>query len=156
MTTTMTAAKALLLAAGVAVVIAPTAGFAKGEGRGHGPRMNFEQLDADKSGEVTQAEMAAAGAARFKDADTDGDGFLSKDEITAKAGERRAKRLDRMFEHRDADKDGKLSAEEMAPPADRIAKRFAKLDTDESGGISKAEFEAAKEHRKGRRKPATE
>ncbi len=154
MTKTMNAAKALLLAAGVAVAIVPTAGFAKGDR--HGPRVDFETLDADGNGEVTQAEMAAMGAARFNEADTDGDGFLTKDEISAKAGERRAKRLDRMFEKRDANNDGKLSAEELAPPADRIAKRFEKVDTDGNGSISKAEFDAAKEHRKGRRKPASE
>lgn len=156
MTKTLTAAKAILLAAGVAVAIVPTASFAKGEGRGNGPRITFEALDADGNGEVTQAEMAAVGAARFSDADTDGDGFLTKEEISTKVDERRAKRMDRMFEKRDANNDGKLSAEELAPSADRIAKRFEKVDTDGNGSISQAEFDAAKDSRKDRRHKRSE
>lgn len=138
-----TPARTLLIAAGVVVALAPIASFAKGEGRG-GPRASFEQLDQDGNGEVTQAEMAAQAALRFAAVDGDGDGFLSKEEISAQAGERAAKRLDRMFERRDANADGKLSPEEMAPDADRVAARFEKIDADGSGGISKAEFEEMK------------
>lgn len=156
MTKTLTLAKSLLLAAGVAVVLAPAAGFAKGEGRGHGPRIDFETLDTDGNGEVTKAEMAAAADARFAESDTDGDGFLTKEEISEKAGKRAEKRMNRMFEHRDADKDGKLSMAELRPDQERMDKRFSRVDADNSGGISKAEFEAAKKDRKGRRKPASE
>ncbi|MDA8747641.1 EF-hand domain-containing protein [Litoreibacter sp.] len=156
MTKTTTLTKSLLLAAGVAVLLSPTTGFAKGEGRGHGPRISFEALDTDANGEVTKAEMEAAADARFAKSDINSDGFLTKDELGQDANKRATKRIDRMFEHRDANNDGKLSTQELRPSDERAAERFARVDTDNSGGISKDEFEAAKKDRKTRRKPASE
>ncbi|WP_298359898.1 EF-hand domain-containing protein [uncultured Litoreibacter sp.] len=156
MTKTMTAAKTILLAAGVAVAMVPTASFAKGEGRGNGPRITFEALDSDGNGEVTKAEMEAAADARFANSDSNGDGFLTKEELTSAANGRAEKRIERMFKRRDANDDGKLSTTELRPSDDRAAERFARADTDNSGGISKEEFEAAKKSRHGRRKPASE
>jgi Ca2+-binding EF-hand superfamily protein len=143
-------ARIIVASALVATLALPFAASAKGEHR-HGLRVSFEQLDADGDGEVTQAEMAARGQARFDAADTDGDGFLSKEEIVSQMGARAAKRADKILEHRDANSDGKLSLDEISPDEDRIAKRFARADADESGGISEAEFEAASKHRRGNR-----
>ena len=152
MSKTTTVTKSLLLVAGICVALVPATSFAKGEGRGHGPRVSFEALDTDQSGEITAAELAAHAATRFADRDTDGDGFLTKEELSADAEGRRAKRVERMFERRDANADGKLSIDEITPDADRIAKRFERADTDQSGGISKEEFENASKKRGGRNK----
>ena len=149
MSTTTILTKSLLLATGVAIVLSPIAGFAKGEGRGQGPRIEFEALDTNQDGALTVEEMIAHASLRFSQADVDGDGFLSKEEVSANEGDRRAKRADRMFERRDANDDGKLSAEEMAPSADRVAKRFERADADEDGSLSKAEFEEAGKKRRG-------
>jgi Ca2+-binding EF-hand superfamily protein len=148
-------AKATLVAAAAALLITPSMSLAKG---GHqGPRASFETLDADGSGDVTLAEMQAAGATRFEEADANGDGFLSADEITQKDSDRAAKRVARMIEKRDANGDGQLSLEEMKPDEDRVAKRFARVDTDGNGAISQEEFDAMKKHRGGgRHKRASE
>ena len=54
-------------------------------------------------------EHADKRAQKFQEADTDGDGFLSKDEMRTKQEER----LNKMFSEADNDNDGKLSREEL-------------------------------------------
>lgn len=139
----------------------PALAHGKGGMRDKGPRgpmLNFEQIDTDQDGKITQAEMDAHTAAKFSEADTDGDGKLSSEEVLArmqaraeereaqraeKRAERMAKGAERMFERRDADGDGFLSAEEAKPP--KSGDMFARLDTDEDGAISKEELDAARE-----------
>lgn len=154
MSKTKTLTTAALIAAGAALLVTPAASFAKG---GHqGPRASFETLDADGSGGITIAEMQAAATARFAEADTNGDGILSADEITSKDTERAAKRVARMIEKRDANGDGQLSLAELQPNEDRVAKRFARVDADGNGAISQEEFEAMKKHRGKRQKRGSE
>lgn len=82
---------------------------------------------------------------RFKQADTNGDGMISRDE--AKALPMIAKHFDEI----DANHDGQITADELRAfhqkmHADRQAKagaRFKKLDTDGDGRISRAEAQAA-------------
>lgn len=142
----ITLVPSILAVAALSTLVAFSPANAKGKG-GHEQRASFEQLDTDSSGSLTQAELAAHGAARFAAADTDGDGFLTAEEMTAAAEGRKAKRIEkrieRMMEHRDANNDGKLSAEEMAPDEDRVAKMFERADKNEDGSISKEEFEQA-------------
>jgi Ca2+-binding EF-hand superfamily protein len=80
------------------------------------PRINqrFDQIDANKDGQVTAEELHAfhaahakhRGAAMFKHLDKDGDGRISKAEAT---GTRFAER----FDQADANKDGFVTTEEM-------------------------------------------
>lgn len=137
-----------LVIAGASVIGAGTA-MAKSPGQ-HGPRMNFEEMDANADGEVSKAEMEAVRARHFTEADTNGDGALSLEEMTARASKRADVRAERMLKEHDANGDGALSAEELPKPRG-MEKRFSRLDTDESGGISKEEFDAArKAHRGGK------
>lgn len=84
-----------------------------------GVSKHFDAIDFDKSGTVTMDEitshlssiqkaMFAKGEARFKAADKDNDGTLTKEE--AKELPRVAKNFDAI----DADKDGTVSLEEIA------------------------------------------
>ncbi|WP_147124326.1 EF-hand domain-containing protein [Shimia ponticola] len=137
------------------LALTATHAMARG-GHGKGPQATFEQLDADGSGEVTQAEMAAWRDAQRAAADTDGDGALSREEMLAAAearnAERAERRIDRMIDRMDANGDGVVQFDEMPERnADRAAERFARVDTDGSGGLSEAEFDAAKDKRAGRK-----
>lgn len=133
-----------------ALTLIPATSFAKGEGRA-----SFEQLDIDGDGTLTAAELSAYAATRFQTADTNGDGNLSSEELVAAAGARNAERVERrvarMINRRDENDDGVLSAAELAPSEDRIAKRFERLDADSNGSISAEEFEAASKGHRGKR-----
>lgn len=146
--------KLVLASVGLAMAMTPVMAQAKG---GHGARIAFEVLDADGNGSITEAEMQAHRDARFTTADTDGNGTLSRAELEAqaKAGqeERQTRRLDRMMEHLDADKDGSLSKEELADAGGkRKGKGFSRMDKDGNGEISKEEYEEAGKKRRGGKK----
>jgi hypothetical protein len=56
--------------------------------------------------------------------------------------------LEARFDHMDANHDGKIDEKDAQARRDaRIADRFAQIDTDKNGAISKAEFAAAEDHR---------
>ncbi len=144
-----------LAAAGIAAAALTTGAFAeKGpkDGLG-GPFMEqrFDELDADKDGKVTEAEIQAWHAARFAAADADKNGTLSADELTAmqvaRMQERMAERSARMIKKLDANGDGQLSAEEMAQMGKRETP-FERADADGDGAISKEEALAAVDHGK--------
>lgn len=144
--------RALIISALVATAIGVTsvAALAKDGGpRGHGPRINFEEADLNSDGMLTTEEMTAFAKARFDLADTNGDGGLSVEEMTARAQvemqERFAKRSTRILEHKDTNKDGILSFDEMKPDSDRTEKMFSRLDKDADGAISAEEFETARQ-----------
>lgn len=141
----------VFLAAVMSAAIAVTGGtaLARSGGHGHGPRIDFETMDRDGDGQITQAELQAMGEAHFTEADTDSDGFLSAAELEAQAMARAAQHAARMMERMDANGDGKLAQDEMHPRRDP-AKMFSRLDADSSGAISKEEFEAARAKMKDR------
>ncbi len=128
-----------------------------------GPRMQmpaFEELDLNSDGEVTATEiqdaMQAQAAARFAEADTNGDGALSAEEMIARVdGERQERMADRIadrIEKADTNGDGLLQAEELIAQADARAEGrgnrgadriFDRFDTDDSGSLSAEEFAEA-------------
>lgn len=122
-----------------------------GMGMDHGgPRdglfLNFDEIDADKDGKITAAEMEAHRAARFAAADANKDGNLSAEELVAMheaaRAERQLARSTDMIARFDANGDGLLSADEMPQPGEG-QNMFDRIDTDKDGAISKAELEAA-------------
>lgn len=119
-----------------------------GEGRGAQLIEMFDTLDADKSGTLSLAELEAGRKAEFAAADTNSDGNLSADELSARAlarfQERLAERTQAMLDNMDNDGNGSLSEAELGTgPGER---HFARIDTDNDGAISKAEAEAAMKH----------
>lgn len=124
------------------------------EGRGAMLMEQFDEIDANKDGKVSQDELAAHRAAEFAAADTNGDCALSAEELQAKMlAEILARHSARMIENMDDDGNGTLSADEMGEGP--MAANFARIDTDNDGAISKDEAKAAAEkagkRREGRR-----
>lgn len=119
-----------------------------------GPFQNFAEIDADKDGKITPAEIEAFRAARFAAADTNKDGSLSAEEMIAMheamRAERQLQRSTQMIAKFDKNADGLLTADEMPQPGDEGA-MFDRLDTDKDGAISQAEADAAKEMMRGHR-----
>jgi Ca2+-binding EF-hand superfamily protein len=146
---------ALLGAAyGTAALAERGMGFGGGEGPGAMMLEQFDAIDADKDGKITQDEIAAFRAAEFTAADTNADGALSAEELQAHMlNEMLARHSARMIDNLDDDGNGSLSVEEMGEGP--ISARFARIDTDNDGAISKAEAEAVVERmgkrREGRR-----
>ncbi len=116
------------------------------------PGMNFETLDADKDGNLTQAEVDTARAARFAAADTNSDGKLDAAEMLAQATAMQAEHMAQMLEQMksaapkriahmmielDANSDGFLTVDEFE--TGRADKMFAHLDADGDGVISSDE-----------------
>ena len=137
----------------VAIVAGATLVDAQGNGTGQmgqkGPKFNFEEVDTNGDGLMTQDEMAAFHKARYEKMDQNGDKMISADEMRtamqAQANARIEKRITRMMERHDANGDGLVGPDELKPPrADKMLKR---VDTDGDGAISRAEFDAMKDRR---------
>ena len=136
-----------------------------------GGMFDFAAMDTDNSGGVSKAEIMAHGQASASEIDTNGDGEISTDELKAsfekragehgkkRAGKRMERWLERAQERIDANDDGVLSVAEWTEHRNaRLDKMFEKLDADNSGEITQAEFKDARKHgkRHGKRDKAAE
>ena len=148
----MTNPKNILSAVTLAALVAASfTTIAKAEvgpqGGAMGQMFMFEEMDADKDGKLTQDEVKAHTAAQAALMDTDKDGTLSEAELIAgqqqRKADRESRRAKQMIERMDANKDGVLSLDEMAPPADRMVRMFKRVDADGDGVITKADRRAA-------------
>lgn len=156
--TSKIALSGLALSAALAAVALPA--LAREAGPRFGPRIDFEQVDANGDGRITAEELAAHRAARFAGQDSDGDGVLSADEmkaaVLARVKERIEARIDRMIARRDSDGDGAISLAEMQG-GDGGERLIERLDTDGDGAISAEELAAMKspfgKHRRGAGRP---
>lgn len=98
----------------------------------------FEQADADKNGDVSAEEFAAAFNSRIGGTDANNDGVYSEDEIVAEIERQRAKRMaQRIIERFDADGDGKLTKAEIESQQKKL---FALLDRNDDGKIVRDEL----------------
>ena len=109
-------------------------------------------LDADRDGELSEAEIANASAALAK-LDQNKDGKLSRQELRPRRPEGVGDRPGRSPEafvqrlmSRDENGDGKLSQEELPP---QMQENFARLDANGDGYVDRAEAAALA----GRRRP---
>lgn len=146
--------KRLTLAAGVAICAATlAAGTVFAKPGGHRAPINFEQLDTDGDGSIPRSEMENLRAEKMASLDADGDGNISLEELEASGAERVKAHAKRMMDRLDKNDDGVISADEMGG-SDRASRRFDRVDTDGDGVVTKAEFEAAGNHKSKRRRNA--
>ena len=122
--------KKVLILTTVAATLLGSVAFATEHGKGNmggmgmagGPRMaqlSFTDLDTNGDGQLTMDELTAQPANHFASADRDGDGGLSADEMTemmvSRMKDRIATMASQMIERLDANKDGLMQADEMKP-----------------------------------------
>lgn len=119
------------------------------EGKGH-ERPNFTELDVDKSGGINFDEFFAMASKRIQDADADGNGAITVEEIVAQMGDRGSeRRAKRMIERMDMDEDGSVTLEEMR---NRTEKQFAMMDRNDDGEIQETEMPKRGKDGKGKGK----
>ncbi len=139
----MKGSKFALCVACCAAALSAGSAFAKAGERG--PRINFEQFDANGDGQITREEAEKFRTDRFAAIDTDGDGYLTLEELTAEATTRAAQRAEKMMERMDADGDGRLTEQDLAQ-SPRAGRMFDRLDQNDDGIVTKAEFDDAQKH----------
>ncbi|CBL44533.1 Calcium-binding EF-hand [gamma proteobacterium HdN1] len=137
----------MLLAAGLASLL--SAGFVNAETKAEAPQGSprammmkanfpFEEIDTDKNGTLSAAEIAAFQKSHFDEADLNKDGSIDAAEFKAMHEKRRAQREEAMFKRMDSNGDGKLSAEEISKARHM---RLENCDKDKNGAITKEELE---------------
>jgi hypothetical protein len=106
-------------------------------------------LDADKDGSLSASEIANASKSLLS-LDKNGDGILSNEEMRpafnpmagggrpGEGGAPNPEMMSRMFDSQDADKDGKLTGDEIP---ERMRERVTQIDEDGDGAISRTEMQ---------------
>ena len=87
------------------------------------PPPGMQRLDTNHDGKISPQERQAAGHARFKALDANGDGFVTREEAMAEAEKRIAARTDRMFKLADTNGDGKISQAEFDAAGKKMRER---------------------------------
>jgi Ca2+-binding EF-hand superfamily protein len=131
---------AVLLLAALPAVAAPDPEGAKPP---RSPNAGMMRYDANNDGWVDRAEWDAGQQARFRQLDTDKDGKLTKAELFPRSGradDRQLERQDRHFRRMDRDHDGFVSLAEFMAQAER---NFARCDADKDGRTNAAECRQA-------------
>lgn len=137
----------------VATALVISAGFAVARSADAPAPVDFETLDSNNDGQITQDEMASQRAAHMSRADANSDGILSAEELEAHASQRASKQVEKMLKRFDSNDDGQLSMQELAENQ-RVPRHFRRADRDGDGALSRAEFDAAQNRMAKRRAKA--
>ena len=118
------------------------------------------RADTDHDGRVSRAEFDAAGSQRrsdwFDKLDLNKDGYITQDEMNQARETRRAnmrEHMDEKFKEADTNGDGQLSLDEVQANMPKLADRFATLDKDKNGLLSKEELASGGPGHHGRPEP---
>jgi Ca2+-binding EF-hand superfamily protein len=125
--------------AGTALAGGPSCGDGKAE---RGPAARFTELDTNKDGKVTLAELTASRESWLARVDTNKDGVASAEELKAGFEAKKNERLDRMFAAQDDNKDGRLARAESHMPS----AWFERADQNHDGALTRAELSEARKH----------
>lgn len=100
------------------------------------------KFDTDGDQQISITEFLAGADAKFADADTNADGFLSDDERIAKREARRADYQNKRFEKADLNGDGQISKDELNQASqNRHSEKQARFDINGDGTVDAAEKE---------------
>lgn len=128
----------------IVLLSAGSVAFAHGPGRGHGM---LKELDSDSDGRVTREELSAGAKAHFAELDANRDGKVTKDEVEARMRAFHEKRTEARNKAEPGNgKDGKHAAWE-AKFRERGAAHFAKADTNGDGALDLKELTAGMDAR---------
>lgn len=110
----------------------------------------FAKMDANNDGQISQTEHTTGARQMFAEMDTNGDGIVTATEMdafSAKQGDKSRDELSGVEKIRmvDQNADGRLTATEHATSADQ---KFAKMDTNSDGLLSKEELQAGHKMKK--------
>jgi hypothetical protein len=121
------------------------------DGRGHGAE-RFKQADTNGDGVISRDEAKALPrlAKSFDEIDANRDGQVSADEMHAFRAKRMEARRADHWKKLDANGDGRVSLEEAKANAPRLAEHFTAIDANGDGFITPEEMKAA--HAKHARK----
>jgi Ca2+-binding EF-hand superfamily protein len=135
------AAAALTIAGGFAAVsLADDMGKHEGRHGHHGDwsRMMLTEMDADKDGTVTRAEIDAHEAARAAEIDADKNGTITAEELIAHHEKMRQQRMAERLKAMDQNGDGTVSLDEYEAAQ---TWRMARLDRNGDGKIEPDEMQ---------------
>lgn len=114
-----------------------------GEGKGaHGPAQRFNDIDTNKDGKVTLAELTASRESWLARVDTNKDGVASSEELKAGFEAHKKERLEKMFAAQDQNKDGRLARTESHMPS----AWFERADQNHDGVLTLAELTDARKN----------
>ena len=124
---------ALVIGSGLALAGTVMAGADWHAGKGAG---RMSQLDANKDGKVSLAELIASKQSWLREMDGNKDGVVTRAEIETSLQARRTDHINKLFAEQDTNKDGSISREESRMPA----RWFARIDANSDGKLTREEL----------------
>jgi Ca2+-binding EF-hand superfamily protein len=127
---------ALILGSGLALAGSVLAGTGGADCHGGKGIDRMGQLDTNKDGKVSLAELVASKQSWLSKLDSNKDGVATQAELDAGMQARRTEHINELFAEQDTNKDGRISREESRLPA----RWFTRVDANNDGNLTPEEF----------------